>query len=303
MSEKNLTALVALFARSYHYENNKIRIFSDTFAKKILSEEEYKSISENMIRGINFFYPGFKGTDEMALKMIVDNYLSPSILARSIFCEDMLDSAINNGCKQYLIFASGYDTYAYRKNNDIKLFEIDKKEMINDKIKRLEKNNIEHSHVSFINCDFTKDNWINNILLSDYLTNKLSFSSLLGIIYYLPKAEFKKMIHNISNIVSKDSYILFDYPTYEESKETSITSKLAKGANEKMKAKYSYGEIENILLENGFIVCKHLDYKQMSDLYFYKYNSVNPDNQIFAPKGVNYCLAMKKLKLFDTFFE
>ena len=196
-----------------------------------------------------------------------------------------------------------YSTIEDEYDNDIKLFEIDKKEMINDKIKRLEKNNIEHSHVSFINCDFTKDNWINNILLSDYLTNKLSFSSLLGIIYYLQKAEFKKMIHNISNIVSKDSYILFDYPTYEESKEASITSKLAKGANEKMKAKYSYGEIENILLENGFIVCKYLDYKQMSDLYFYKYNSVNPDNQIFAPKGVNYCLAMKKLKLFDTFFE
>ena len=133
MEEKNMTALVSCFARYYHYKNNKYRIFSDNIAEKILSKEEIDAISNNMANGINFFNPNFVGTKENALRWIVDNQLSPSVLGRSIFCEKSLLNAIKIGCKQYLIFASGYDTFAYRNNIDnLKIFEIDKDEMIEE---------------------------------------------------------------------------------------------------------------------------------------------------------------------------
>ena len=295
MEEKNMTALVSCFARCYHYKNNNYRIFSDNIAEKILSDEEYSSIASNMTNGIKFFNPNFVGTKENALKWIVDNQLSPSVLGRSAFCEKTLLNAIKIGCKEYLIFASGYDTFAYRSNIDnLRVFEIDKSEMIEDKIRRLDKNKLNYSKVNFIKCDFTNKNWINNIINSNYDKNQISFSSLLGISYYLAKEEFSNMIKSISSILCNGSSIIFDYPTYEDSKETQTNEKLASGANEQMKSKYSYKEIEDILSESGLLIYEHLNNKEMTNTYFEKYNNLNPNNKIIAPKGICYCLAVKK---------
>lgn len=247
-----------------------------------------------MTDGIKFFNKGFVGSKEQALKWIVDNQLSPSVLGRSIFCENALLNAINFGCKQYLIFASGYDTFAYRNNfKELKIFEIDKSDMIEDKIKRLENNKIDYSKVNFIACDFKENNLINNIINSAYKSEEISFSSLLGISYYLTKEEFFDMITNISKIICNGSSIVFDYPSYDNGKETQINEALARDANEQMKSKYSYEEIEKILSKNGFSIHQHLDYQEMTNTYFFKYNAINPNNKIIAPKGVCYCLAVK----------
>ncbi|MGM9881905.1 MAG: class I SAM-dependent methyltransferase [Bacilli bacterium] len=295
MEEKNMTALVSCFARCYHYKNNKYRIFSDNIAERILSDEEYNSIAINMVNGIKFFNPNFVGTNEEALRWIVDNQLSPSVLGRCVFCEKSLSNAIKIGCREYLIFASGYDTFAYRNNIDyLKVFEIDKSEMIKDKIRRLDNNKLDYSKVDFIKCDFTNKDWINNIMNSNYDKNQISFNSLLGISYYLTKEEFFYMIKSISGILCNGSSIVFDYPTYEDSKEMQTNEKLASGANELMKSKYSYKEIEDILSENGLLIYEHLNNKEMTDNYFAKYNALNPNNKIIAPKGVCYCLAVKR---------
>lgn len=61
-----------------------------------------------------------------------------------------------------------------------------------------------------------------------------------------------------------------------------------------MKSKYSYKEIENILSENGLLIYEHLNNKEMTNNFFYNYNTLNPNNKIIAPKGICYCLAVKK---------
>lgn len=295
MHIKNATALICCFARCYHYKNNKFRILNDNIAEKILSKEEYNEIASNMTKGIQFFNPNFKGSNEEALRWIVDNQLSPSVLGRSAFCEKSLENAIRLGCKQYLQFASGYDTFAYRKNiENLQIFEIDRNEMIKDKIKRLEKNQIDHSKVHFINCDFSDKNWIKSIEKSSYNRNEISFNSLLGITYYLTKEEFEEMIQKISKIIKVGSSIVFDYPTNEKSKEMKINQQLAEEAKEKMKSNYSYQEIENILANNGLLIYEHLNNEEMTQQYFENFNTLNPNHKIIAPKGVAYCLAVKK---------
>ena len=295
MEERNMTALVSCFSRGYHYKNNKLKIFSDSIAEKILSENEYNSISNNMAKGIKFFNPSFEGNSEEALRWIVDNQLSPSVLGRSVFCEKSLLNAIKLGCKQYLIFASGYDTFAYRNNiNDLKVFEIDQSQMIDDKIMRLDNSRLDYSKVNFIKCDFTNENWINNITKSNYDMMHISFSSLLGISYYLTKEDFSNMIKNIANIICGGSSIIFDYPTYDESKENIVNEKLAGGAKENMKSKYSYKEIEELLANTGLLIYEHLNNEEMTNEYFDNYNALNPNNKIIAPRGVCYCLAVKR---------
>ncbi len=227
--------------------------------------------------------------------MVVDNQLSPLVLGRSVFCENALLNSIRIGYTQYLIFASGYDTFAYRNNiKNLKVFEIDRREMIEDKIRRLKQNKLDYSKVNFIECDFTNKDWINNIVNSNYDKEQISFSSLLGISYYLTKEEFCNMLQSISNILCSGSSIVFDYPTYEDSNEAKINEKLASRANEQMKSKYSYKEIENILSDNGLLIYEHLDNKEMTNIYFEKYNTLNSNSKIIAPKGVCYCLAVKE---------
>ena len=82
----NMTAKVSCFARAYHYNNNSIRIFTDDIAEKLLGED-YNQIAKSMSDGIDFFCPGFEGTREEGLRLILDRQLSPSVLGRSVFCE------------------------------------------------------------------------------------------------------------------------------------------------------------------------------------------------------------------------
>ena len=294
MEEKNMTALISCFARYYHYKNNDVRMFSDNMAEKILSKEEYSNISKEMIKEIKFFNPSFVGSDKDALKWIVNNQLSPSVLGRSAFCERFLKNAYKLGCKQYLIFASGYDTFGYRNNlNGLKVFEIDRETMINDKIRRLDFNNVSHDLVNYIKCDFTDKNWLSEISKSTYNYNKLSFCSLLGISYYLSKVDFYEMLKNISNMICDGSSIVFDYPNYEQSNNVLINEMLASGAGEEMKSKYSYSELEKELSNMGLYIYEHLNDEEMTKEYFENYNKNNKDKMI-APKGVGYCLVVKK---------
>lgn len=162
----NTTALVSCFARAGHYKLNSEWIFKDEMAQKILSQEEYDEISSNMNAGIAYFATDFKGTKEEALQFIVDQRLAPSVLTRSAFCEQALDNAILLGCKQYVLFASGYDTYSLRtKNSSLHLFELDLPEMISDKVKRIKRTGLEEQCPTvYIPCDLSQDNWARYVI-------------------------------------------------------------------------------------------------------------------------------------------
>ena len=292
MNNKNMTALVSAFVRCYHYKNSNIKIYCDKYCEKIITKEEYNKIYQNMSQGINFFNPNFVGNKDEAMKWIVNNQIGPSVLGRSAFNKRSLDIAIRINCKQYLVYACGYDTSCIGQK--IKCFEIDKSEMIKDKINRLKKSNIDTNNINFIECDFTNKDWIKNILKSSYDKTLISFNSLLGISYYLTKKEFKLMIKQISEIICKGSSILFDYQTCDKSNEIVINKQLALEAKEKMKSKYTYQEIMKILADNNMEIYEYLNYHDITNEFFYDYNTLNPNNKIIAPKGVAYILAVKK---------
>lgn len=292
MEEKNITALVSCFARAYHNKNSNIKIYEDNFAYKILSKEEYDNISINMSNGIKFFNPKFTGNNNEALDWIVNNNLAPSILARSAFTAKSIQRDKKLGLKQYLIFASGYDTYAYT-DKELQCYEIDKANIIEDKIKRVKNANIDYSNVRYIETDFTLDNWQNSLINSDINWNEKVLCSLLGISYYLTKEQFYNMINKISKLICKGSTIVFDYPIIEDSEKEEITRKLAKDANEEMKSKYRYEELELKCQEYDLLIYEHLDDKDINEQYFKEYN-LKSNNKIISPKGVNYCLIVKR---------
>ena len=280
----NMTALVSCFVRAYHTENSNIKVYNDAFASKILTKEEYFNIASNMTSGIKYFNPNYEGDEP--LKWIVNNNIGPSVLARAAFNEKHLFNDIKLGLEQYVIIASGYDTIGYKVNKKIKVFELDKKEIIEDKIKRTK--NFDNENISYISCDFN-ENWILDLLNSGYDKNKKTFCSLLGISYYLPKSTFSKTIKLLSDNMPKGSSIIFDYPNeYKETK----TEELAKLANEEMKSNYSYDEVLKIAELSNMQIYEHLESVQIDNTYFYDYNTLNTI-KLKAPKGVSYCLLVK----------
>ena len=304
MKEKSMTALVSAFARVYHSKNNEVKIFDDLFGDKLISEEEYQQISNSMKQGIKFFNPRFKGNDDEALRWIVDNYLSPSPLGRAAYVESKLENAVKLGAKQYLIFAAGYDSFAYRQADyakSLQIFEIDHPQTSKDKQARINSIHKEKiANINYIMADFTQDNWADMVLCNlAFDKSKISFCSLLGISYYLTKKDFCRLISTISNFVPEGSSIVFDYPdqdTYTEKagERAKKQALLASSAGEKMLASYSYNEIEEVLSDYGFLIYEHLEPSEITKQYFAEYNNKNPDNLISAFDNVNYCLAVKK---------
>ena len=288
---KNMTALVSAFARLYHIKNSNIKIYNDMYAEKIITEDEYYEISTNMKSGISFFNPNYKGTDP--LKLIVNNNLAPSVLARSIFNEYHLFNEINLGLKQYILLASGYDTSAFKVNNKLKIFELDKKEMIEDKLNRINNAKLDITNITYIKTDFNND-WINDLTINNYNLNEKTFCSMLGISYYLDKETFKNTIKQLSNIIPKGSTILFDYPNTFETKKEKLNQQLAKGANEEMKSVYSYKDIEKIAEDSNMLIYEHLNHNDIDNTYFYDYNTLNPNDKIIAPIGISYVMLVKQ---------
>ena len=253
---KNMTALISCFARYYHTQNSNIKIYNDFFAKDILTEKEIENISNNMKNGIKFFNTNYNGDNP--LKWIVNNNLAPSVLERSIFNEKHLLNEINLGLKQYIILASGYDMSGLKVNNKVNVFELDKKEMIEDKISRINKSKLNNENITYIKTDFN-DNWIDDLINSNYSPLEKTFCSMLGISYYLDKEVFNGAIKELSNIIPKGSIILFDYPNNLETNKEKINQQLAKGANEEMKSIYSYEDIEKIADDSSMLIYEHLD--------------------------------------------
>ena len=288
---QNMTALVSLFARAYHQKNKNIKIFDDPLSTKLITKKEYEMIGLNMSQGISFFNPTFKGSKEEALKWIVDHQLSPSVLLRSAFCKEAIEEMKEKGWQQYLDFASGYDSFAYYYQNQMHVFEIDKKEVIEDKRQRCKDVDIEN--IQFLSIDLSQENWINTLLQSDYQEDQLSISSMLGLSYYLTKDEFKKMLKQLSKYLLKGSRLVFDYPSIQESKETKLNEMLAKEADESMKAKYSFAELKEILNQCHLTIIQHENRQTVTEKYISNYNAYYKDDPIKAPEGVCYCVVEK----------
>lgn len=290
---EHITAKVSCFARAYHLKNNKTCVFCDDAAETLLGND-YRVIADNLKQGASFFLPDFSGSSDDALRLITERQLAPSVLARSAFCENALENEISLGTKQYVIFASGFDTWGIRNSKrPISVFELDLPEMIKDKNSRIASANCISSSV-FVPCNLSDTAWIYALEQSGLDKKSKVFGSLLGISYYLDSAEFSSLLKNISRIFTEGSALCFDYPMKNGGKETQINSKLASGAGEPMKSEYTYGEIEKLLSDTGFLIYEHLDSKEATDRFFTKYNASNPKHPMYAPEGVGYCLAVKK---------
>ena len=287
---ENLTAKISCFARAYHYKTNERPIFGDSAAAALLARD-YDAIAAHIAQGIQFFAPGFTGSADEALKIAVDGQLSPSVLGRSAIAEQCLTNEVRLGCRQYVLFAAGYDTFALRAPvQGLRVYELDQPGLIEDKKRRIERSGIEEkAAVEYVPCDLTDAGWTTLLRGAGFRPGDKSFESLLGLSYYLDSKAFRVLLRSISDLWSDGSAICFDYQTTDGSGETRRNEQLAGAAGESMKAKYTAAGVEKMLADCGFLIYEQLDDEEMTKRYFAPCRG-----EMRAPKGVNYVMAVKK---------
>ena len=115
----------------------------------------------------------------------------------------------------------------------------------------------EKSAVEYIPCDLADAEWKTLLRGAGFRPGDKSFGSLLGLSYYLDSDSFRGLLRSISDLWSDGSAICFDYQTPDGSGETRRNEQLD---DEEMTKRY-------------FAPCR---------------------DDMRAPKGVNYILAVKK---------
>lgn len=117
-NKASITALMSSFARAFHFENETCPVFADTLAKKLMTDEEYKTIEKYILGGIDFFAPEKKSTfinDTEAVQYIVNSQLAPTPLCRAAYCERAMKTATITGTEQFVILGAGLDTFGLCK--------------------------------------------------------------------------------------------------------------------------------------------------------------------------------------------
>ncbi|MEH7109637.1 class I SAM-dependent methyltransferase [Bacillus sp. JJ1764] len=280
-SKGSLTALVSCFARGYHTASSRNPIFQDGVANEILLDEEKELISSNWAQAIAFFNP--EKAEQLTsaaekLKWVMNHQTVPQLVSRARYAEDGLLAAIKRGFSQYVILGAGLDTFALRQKNlpnDFMIYEVDHPATQAFKMSRLKELGIEiPKNVRFVPVDFTHDSLREELKNIGYHEQKLTYFSLLGVVMYLRKRDFYKLLSTISEMTVSGSSFVFDYLD-----DTAFHDKLASEkliqmrqitaqTGEKMVTGFDPFELDFEIQDCNMLVYENLAPENIEEMYF-----------------------------------
>ncbi|MGC4378109.1 class I SAM-dependent methyltransferase [Fictibacillus sp. Mic-4] len=281
-NKPSLTSLVSAFGRAYHCQFDSPKIFNDDLAKELITQQEFNDIKRNMVQGVQFFNKDiaekFKGNADELLKWITQVQLSPTPLARSAYCENVLLNEVKLGVEQYVILGAGLDTFCFRHpelENTVDIFEVDYPSTQATKKERLGKVGLQiPDNLHFVSMDFSKTFSYRQLINEGFDVNKKTFFSLLGVSYYLTKEENSSLIDHLFARVPSGSSIVFDFADEKLFEERGISNrvenmvKMAEASREPMKACFSYEEMERMLERSGLLIYEHLTPATIDNRFF-----------------------------------
>ncbi len=297
-AQESITAKLCSFARAYHSNTGRKKIFDDYLAYDLMGKEEFEEIGQ-LIQ--NDFEPDNKaGNTDFETERInprLNRYIAPIPLSRIAFAEQKLAefSGMYDSC-QYVICGAGMDTFAFRNDDPkIKIFELDHPDTgryKRERIRELEWN-IPNS-LTFVPIDFSKDDMIQVLLGAGYDPDIPTFFAILGVSYYLTLPVFEQTISKISQLCRADTKVVFDYPDETTLRENNAErvhtlAEITERLGEKMLHGYSFSEINTALDRYGFEIEDHETPQMIQQHYF-----ADRDDGIKAFENIHFMLAYKE---------
>jgi methyltransferase (TIGR00027 family) len=193
--------MMTAYMRAYHAMYDTPKIFDDSLAYYLIPEEKRELITSSLSAQANTFEPLIQ---------------TPNALTRARYTEDVLEEAITQGIKQYVILGAGLDTFAFRRPDlmeQLEVFEVDHPATQGFKLHRIAELGWKHpERLHFIPIDFTKEK-LEEVLTrsSSYDPAAKTFFSWLGVTYYLTYNDIFATLCSIKNIAPEGSMVVFDY--------------------------------------------------------------------------------------------
>lgn len=269
-NHESITAKLCAFARAWHSNKARQKIYDDFLAYDMMGKNEYDQMYDLIRRGFtedNVIY-SLEDTEE-----IITHYIAPIPLSRIHFSESRLKAFAEKYSKiQYVVCGAGSDTFSFRNDNpNIEIFEIDHPDTQRyklEKIKDLEWTIPENVH--FVPVDFEKEKLTDKLSAAGYIPEKPAFYSILGVSYYLTLPVFTETLSQIAKLSSAGSVLAFDYPHKSGSFPRRVyhLEKITRLLGEVMQGGFDYNEISRALYSLGFQIDTYLTPQKIQEQYF-----------------------------------
>jgi len=145
------------------------------------------------------------------IKNNLDNISSYSFLFfRTKKIDQLVKDNIQN-VEQFVVLGAGFDLRSIRYSNDnLKIFELDKKNTQKLKLDTLKKANIITNNISYIECDFNYNYWSNDLIKQGFKKNKKTLFLFESVNCYLEEKIVNNILSTIKSISAKGSMVIQD---------------------------------------------------------------------------------------------
>ena len=213
------TAPLLTYLRAYHAAHDAPKIFDDFLAYNLLTEQERDFFDRQFATAVRLIDPEHTAScpeQETALAWFMMAIAPLSLaISRARYAEEMLEKAVQEGVRQYVILGAGMDTFAFRCPELVKqleVFEVDHPATQACKRGRLVEAGWEQpEHLHFIPVDFSRESPVAALARSYYDPGTPSFFSWLGVTYYLDRDVVSDTLHGIADLALPGSNLVFDY--------------------------------------------------------------------------------------------
>lgn len=222
-------------------------IFADTLAETILGERADEFIDYHRNHGD---HPILRGARQQAV-------------VRSRFTEDRLAERIADGVSQYVILGAGLDSFAYRSDDGIRVFEVD-----HPATQRWKRNLLAAAGiavpdtVSMVPVDFETDSLVDQLTRHGFDPSRPSVISWLGVTLYLTEAAIGRTLAVIG-CFAPGTDIVLDYMLPEDLRDADGqtyvdgVSRVAADRGEPWLTFLSPDDVSALLARHGFGPAEH----------------------------------------------
>lgn len=200
-----------------------------------------------------------------------------TIMLRKLMIMHKVNEAISSGATQIVFLAGGYDIRALmtaRNHPTVNVFEVDRGPTRDAKVKGLccipagigfddvkpttddRGTLVIGNNLKLIECDLAKDNLLNALIHYGYDPAKKTIVIAEGLTMYLSKAENRRLLDMISQLISDNSSLLLSYMAAGR-KLTSLEENALKETNETYQSPLPPEEVISFVRPSGYMVCQH----------------------------------------------
>lgn len=276
----SITSTVTAYSRAYHSKYDHPKIFDDFIAIRLFSKEELEFLEYNLAESAKFIDPGLAEacSDQACRLKLAMKFNAPTTLSRSRYTEDIVEEAIHQGMRQYVILGAGLDTFAFRRPDlagKIKIFEVDHPATQAQKKDRLSNAGLVPAPQHyFIPVDLAQTSLAEALEASAFNRSEPVIFSWLGVTFYLSYEVVMNTFKAIAGISAPGSIVVFDFMDREAfvpgkaSMHSKKIREIVKNAGEPMKMGFDVETLGSVLEEAGFQLREILTPGEIQKRYF-----------------------------------